>query len=188
MSQEYMGSETLPPDRYLGPRRYKIDCRCLRCGNEYSYITEKLGGKDRACPKKACKEAKLKERWEHEQANMNRIIETGVAPGHIGENPTVKAIDKTAEIVMHDHGMTDLKDNIRQGESMAPKLPPAQQKVADNFFSANPLRDRGVGSRQAELLKRRAIAGAFRNMATSPRIVGGETGQSPLRHVRTEKF
>ena len=30
--------------------------------------------------------------------------------------------------------MTDIKDDIRPGEAMAPKLDPARQNAADNFF------------------------------------------------------
>ena len=32
--------------------------------------------------------------------------------------------------------MTDLKDNVRQGESVAPKLAPEQQRQADNYFGS----------------------------------------------------
>jgi hypothetical protein len=119
---------------------------------------------------------------------MARIIAEQRAPAHIGANVGVKAVDETARIVMEDHKMTDLKDNIRAGEAMAPKLPGPMQAAADNYFSANPLKDRGVNARQAELLKRRAIGGAFRGMAVSPSVTGGTPGESPMRLVRTEKF
>lgn len=186
--EEYLGSEMMEPDGYLQPTRFKITCKCLRCGLDYSWITTKPTTKDRPCPKKACKEAVLKEQWERESENMRRILETQTPPGHIGANPAVNAVDITADIVMKDHNLTNLQDNLRPGDTMAPKLPPAAQKQADNFFTKNPLADRGVGSRQAELLRRRALAGAFRNMAVSPTIVGGQKGESPLRHVRTERF
>lgn len=90
---------------------------------------------------------------------------TGPAPAITG-SITVRAVDKTAEIVMQDHGLTDLKDNIRVGEAMAPKLPGEQQKVADTFFEPNK-NPRLVGRRKAYLdaLGKRAIAGAFQNMA-----------------------
>jgi hypothetical protein len=183
----YVGSETLPPDQYLGPRRFRIVCVCHECGEEYSWITTKPGGKDRPCPVKACKEAVLEREVERRAENLAKMLLEQRAPGHIGDNAQVRAIDKTAEIVMQDHGMTDLKDNIRTGEAMAPKLPPAMQAASDNFFTANPLKDRGVGSRQAELIKRRALAGAYRGMAVSPQVVGGTPGESPMRLIRTEK-
>jgi hypothetical protein len=185
--QEYVGREPMEPEGYLQPTRYKITCRCLRCGNEYHWFSTKVSGQDRPCPKKKCKEAAMREQIIREQANMARILETQTPPGHIGANASVKAVDTTADIVMTDYGFTDLKDNIRTGEAMAPKLPGPQQAAADNFFNANPLRDRGVGSRQAELLKRRAIAGAFRGMAINPtQVTPGSPGESPMRLVRRE--
>ncbi len=183
-----MGSETLEPDQYLGPKRYKITVLCYRCSKEFSYITQKLTAKDRPCPRKACKTAALREDWEKEQANLAQMLEEQRPPGQIGNNASTKAVDMTAEIVMRDHGMTDLKDNIRTGESMAPKLPPAMQQAADNMFSKNPLQNQGMGSKQAEMIKRRALAGAYRNMAINPGIVGGTTGESPMRKVREERW
>lgn len=188
MTESYIGAETLPPDGYLQPRRYKITCLCHRCDKEYSWVAKVVTSDDRPCPRKACKAAALREQIDKEVANRTKMLEEQRPPGHIGANIGVRAVDETARIVMEDHQMTDLKDNIRPGESMAPKLPGAQQTAADNFFSANPLRDRGVGSRQAEMLKRRAIGGAFRGMAVSPTITGGTAGESPMRHVRTEKL
>lgn len=45
-----------------------------------------------------------------------------------------KCVDKTADIVMTDYGMTNLKDNVGIGESMAPKLPGHAQTMADNMI------------------------------------------------------
>lgn len=45
-----------------------------------------------------------------------------------------KAVDYTANVVMEDYKMGDIKDDIRPGEAMAPKLDPAKQNAADNFF------------------------------------------------------
>lgn len=47
---------------------------------------------------------------------------------------SIKAIDMTAEIVMQDYKISDLKSDVRPGESMAPKLDPGRQMVADNMF------------------------------------------------------
>lgn len=184
----YVGSETLAPEGFMQPRRYKITALCLRCQKEYSWITTKPGGPDKPCARKACKEAVIQERVQREAAHIAKMLEEQRAPGHIGANVQVKAVDLTAEIVMKDHNMTDLKDNIRSGEPMAPKLPGAMQAAADNFWNKNPLAERGVGSRQAELLKRRAIAGAYRGMAVSPSVVGGTAGESPMRLVRKESL
>ncbi len=188
MSQDYIGCETMDPDpkEFLGKRRYKITCRCLRCGKEYSYVASNVVGPDRPCPKKACVKAALEADFAIREANLRKMLEEQRAPGHIGENVQVKAIDATAEIVMQDHKLTNLKDNIRPGESMAPKLPPQQQKAADNFFSGGPKR---MNPKQAELLKRRAVAGAFRGMAINPaQVLPRSSGESPLRIVGTERL
>jgi hypothetical protein len=109
----------------------------------------------------------------------------------IGKNVRVKAVDETAKIVMEDYQMTDLKDNIRHGENVAPKLPPAQQKAADNYFGNAGLKAAGINEKQAALLGRRAIAGAFRDMSVPPTVVQGtghRQGESPMRRVGVENI
>lgn len=75
-----------------------------------------------------------------------------------------KCVDKTAEIVMTDYGMTNLKDNVRAGEAMAPKLHPQQQAAADNMFGG------GGKKRQmpfnAAAMAKRAMSGALRDPKT----------------------
>lgn len=72
-----------------------------------------------------------------------------------------KCVDKTADIVMHDYGMTNLKDNVRVGETMAPKLDPVRQAAADNMFGG------GGKKRQfpinAGKLAKQALSGALRD-------------------------
>lgn len=58
----------------------------------------------------------------------------GTAPA-IGGSLIVRAVDQTAQIVMEDHGMTDLRSDVREGEAMAPKLAPRLQAMADNMFT-----------------------------------------------------
>lgn len=72
-----------------------------------------------------------------------------------------KAVDMTADIVMEDYKMGDLKDNVRAGESMAPKLDPARQHQADNFFGGAKKRN-NAGINTAALAKR-AMAGSMRD-------------------------
>jgi hypothetical protein len=96
----------------------------------------------------------------------------GKAPATIGRNNMVKAVDMAADIAMKDYGLTDLKSDARQGETMAPSLPPAQQKLADNFF--NPAGNPAFGSRRAKQMQRlgqKAIAGAFRSTALDVKSV-----------------
>lgn len=189
-NEEYLGYQNIGPDRYLGPPRYKITCRCLRCGNEYSKVMASIPTNDPPCPRKKCKEAALEEEIEKRARNMAKIIEEQHAPGIIGDKPMVGIIDKTANIVMEDHKLTDLKDNIREGEAMIPKLPGQMQQMADGFFGGKAVAERqGMKSRQMDLLGRRAIAGAFRGMSVSPgQVIHGTSGEPALRKVRDEKL
>lgn len=103
---------------------------------------------------------------------IEQWIGEGRAPAQIGKSNTVKAIDLAADIAMKDYGLSDLKDNVRQGESMAPALPPAQQRLADNFF--NPAGNPAFGNRRArqmQMLGKKAIAGAFRSTALDVKAV-----------------
>ena len=50
-------------------------------------------------------------------------LEQRTAPGIVGANAQVRAIDMTADIVMQDYKMTDLKSNVRDGEAMVKPLP-----------------------------------------------------------------
>ncbi len=128
-----------------------------------------------------------------EAENMAEIIASQRAPGVIGDKVIVKAIDATAQVVQEDYALTDLKDNIRHGEAMAPKLPPDKQKLADGFFGGAAMRERAGGNRkrqrELDVLGKRAIAGAYANMAISPATaMPGRRGESPLTLVRTEKL
>jgi predicted nucleic acid-binding Zn-ribbon protein len=188
---EHMGSEEVPSDSYLGKPKYKITCKCLRCGHIYKRVVARLTDDNPPCPKKACKAVIAAEERAMMERNIRRIIEEERGPGHIGANVSVKAIDFTAEVVQKDYGLTNLKDNIREGEAMAPALPPVMQKAADNFFQGSVQNAEGKSRRakQMDLIGRRAIAGAFRNMAVNPgAVVGGQTGQKAIRKVGDEKL
>jgi hypothetical protein len=184
-----LSTETLPPDRYLGPRRFKITCQCDLCGTIYSYEVEKIPKKDRLCPDPICADMRRTKRSAREVANIEQIVETRRPPGHIGESVVVKAIDETAKIVMQDYGLTDLKDNIRAGDSVAPKLPAPQQRMADGFFGGGAMAERaGTNTRQAEMIRRRALGGAYRGMAINPGITnfGRQAGERVLTPIRSE--
>lgn len=71
-----------------------------------------------------------------------------------------KCVDKTADIVMTDYKMTNLKDNVRMGESMAPKLDPRLQSSADNMFGG--AKKRGNTFNAAAMAKR-AMSGSLRD-------------------------
>jgi hypothetical protein len=184
--------EIVEPDGFMQPKLYKFRYECLRCGNTYwSRPVKTVPKKDPPCPDKAC-EAKFELRqMRQEMQNLKAMLAEGRAPAQIGDKAVVKAVDYTAETVMQDFGMTDLKDNIRPGETMAPKLAAPLQKAADNFFNPAAVgKQRGMNAKQVELLGRRAMSGAFRNMAVSPGAVlpKAAPGESPVRLVRAEKL
>lgn len=186
----YLGREEIESDSYLGPVKYKLHLRCLRCGKDYTRIVSKLNIPDPPCPRKKCKAASVEEEIQRRASNMARIVEEGRAPATIGNNVIVRAIDKTAEIVQQDHGLTNLRDNVREGEIMAPRLAPRLQDAADNFFNHKP--PPGMDAkrkRQMDLLGRRAMAGAFRGMALNPAsVIPGKQGEAGLRKIGEEKL
>ena len=122
-------------------------------------------------------------------------------PAVVGANNTVKAVDATAEMVMADYNLTDLRDNIREGESMAPKLPAAAQAAADSYFApaaaGNQTRApdlmtgkmRTIPARALNRIAERATRGVYAKRSVSPiEVIPKEVrGQSPLVSVRTER-
>ena len=185
---EYLGMDTMPSTGgFMEKKRYKISYRCNVCGHEYSRITTRLDKVDPPCPTKACKEAVFKEAVQREVANMAKMLNEQRPPAHTGANTNIKAVDMTAEIVMKDHNLTDLKDNVRQGESMAPRLRPDMQRAADSFFNPSTAMRNKRQAVAAQRLGQRAIAGAFRNTAIDPvNVLGGNRGEPALRKVRDE--
>lgn len=101
------------------------------------------------------------------------------APATVGQNVQVKAIDETAKVVMQDYGMTDLRTDVREHETMVPKLPPLLQQQADGFFVGRGRRQTGMGVRDPQsghtvqlrsnpsAIGMAAIKGAYRQGATS---------------------
>jgi len=188
VNEQYLGYETVPTEGYMQPDRYKLRLKCLRCGHEYQRIVRSLNDPDPPCPRKACKLATEAETAARAERNRSEIFEAGQFPGITGDKPMVKAIDATASQVMQDYGLTDLKDNIRPGETMAPKLPGKMQEAADNFFG-------GGAKANSQLAKRmnrfgqRALAGQYASAAVAPsQVFPGKPGETALRHVGTEKF
>ena len=195
----HVSTETIPSESYLEPRRYRVSFCCERCGKEFQRVYRSIPKKDPRCPNPHCVEVYVIAEQKREIDNLKRMLDTGQGPAHVGANTQVRAVDATADIVMQDYGLTNLKDNIRAGEAVAPSLPPAQQKAADNYFGGGSGNVRvqslmpGQPSRtiQAAHLNRlgqRAMAGAFRHHSVSPLAVVPDAvrGQSPLTVVRTE--
>lgn len=75
----------------------------------------------------------------------------------------IKAIDIVAEGTMKSYAMTDLNLNsgMREGDSCAPKLPPAQQQAVDGFFDHG--KNPSLKGANLNAIGKRAIAGAYRD-------------------------
>ena len=176
-------------DTFLEPTKYKIRYQCELCNHQYSRTYKAIPINDPPCPSKACVVKQELAAMKKQMANFQQMLESGQGPGQIGNKVVVKAVDETARIVMEDYQMTDLKDNIRHGEGVAPKLPGQQQTMADNYFGGGAMQNAGISSKQAQLLGRRAISGAFRSAALNPasiQLPDVKNGQSALRVLRTE--
>jgi predicted nucleic acid-binding Zn-ribbon protein len=192
---KYLGHTPVKGDGYMEADRYRVKCRCLRCGHVYSRILKRLTDPDPACPKKACKEQIAAEQKAKEARHVETMIKTGQTPGHIGENVHVKAIDQTAEIVMQDYGMTDLKDNTRQGDSMAPALTPRQREMSKNFWGGSRVKDRkrdptyqiGVQAQKKNMIDTAMSGGFLPNVAGSaPK--DSRTGDTMLREIHGARY
>ena len=192
----FVGSDYLPPESYLQPRRYRVLALCTRCGQKFSWITTKHDGKDRPCPRRACIEARHREDEAAElkgKRNIAKIIRERRAPGRVGSHIS-KAVDFTAEMIQREYGFTDLQDNLREGDIVAPKIRPDLQAAADNMFKPNPTLNINAGGRKAPPLQLSAMAkvvnsGALSGMSINPAIVnaGRMPGEPALRSVRSVK-
>ena len=184
---DYLGSEAMEPDGYLQPTRYRIKAKCGRCNHVYSWIANSPGGANKPCPKAACKEAAMNEEIERRALRLAKMLEEQRAPGVIGQNRIVQAIDTTAEIVMKDHGLTNLQDNVREGDILAPKLPHKMQQAADGFFGGVP--KQGVNRQVAARMNAR-VGRALRGQGikVNPSIVasGVAVGEQAIRKIGTE--
>lgn len=70
--------------------------------------------------------------------------------------------------------MTNLRDHLREGESMAPKLPPAQQEKVDNFWGGPrkaKLREAMPANLQPSNVGAAALGGAYRGQNEVSRLI-----------------
>ena len=156
--------------------RYRQKCHCKSCGHVWTRYADAADSKPKKCPNKKCGQL---------QMSIGFDPTSGRAPGIVGANNSVKAVDMAAQIAMEDYGLTDLKDNVRPGESMAPPLAPVQQQKADSFFSGGKAGTSKRQQMQTQRLFRRAIGGAFRSAALDVKSVLPDN-RVALRKIRTE--
>jgi len=172
--------------------KYKVTFKCEHCAHVFVKVLKSLDAPDPACPNLACPgphfnradrcSAPAEVIPDPVQVMSDKMDwEAGKAPS-VGGSNIAKAVDYTAEVVMQDHGMTDLKDNVRTGETMAPRLTPKLQTAADNFFSPGKKQQRGgmlQGINTAQIA-RRAMGGAYRP--------GGPGVPDPVKLVHDAKL
>lgn len=102
-----------------------VTYRCKGCGVKFR-ATVYDGDPDPDCPNLECATT---------QTSIGFNPAAGRAPS-VGGSLGVRAFDAATGIVMQDQGLTNLSDAPREGDSMAPKLPIAQQRVADAMFDS----------------------------------------------------
>jgi hypothetical protein len=189
--------EVQAPATPFEARKYRVRYRCAECGYEWHSRWMKVVPKtDPPCPNVSCVEVRQLRQTQLENQRLRAMLAEQRAPAQIGANAQVKAVDFTAETVMESYGMTDLKDNIREGESMAPKLPGPRQAQADNYFTSQPAksidlvtgRQRMIQAKHLNQIADRAMKGAYRRRAVTPvEVLPKETrNQPPLTLVRTQ--
>lgn len=161
--------------------KYRMTFKCS-CGNIFRKITTDPDLMAPPCPK--CKQShkktkfvrtgdgpisdsdlfaekvarKLRETPEWQQQYMAKAL----APTTVESRNLNKCVDKTADIVMHDYKMTNLKDNVRPGETMAPKLAPNLQSAADGMFGGGSSQKKRLGIDTARIA-RAAMSGSLRD-------------------------
>lgn len=142
---------------------YKITMSCRQCGFKWARRTKNPDSPDPACPNLACGEI---------PATIGMDLSSNKAPAAIGGNLRNKAIDETAHMVMQDYGMTDMRDDVREGESSAPKLPARQQAMADNYFGGPKGRRMTMPGMNPGRLAAAALSGGLSDAASTARSIG----------------
>lgn len=137
---------------------FQVTIRCVKCGDRYK---RKMKAEDEAAlarmPDPPCPSCKKK-------SGRKAFDYAGQAPS-VGGSIAVRAVDQTAKIVMEDYKMTDLRSDVREGESMAPKLAPHLQRQADSMFQrpkamrGNP--QAGIMGMNPQSVLKSAVAGRF---------------------------
>ena len=133
--------------------RYRPIYSCPRCGNKWRgkvvTVLDGMSAEEHAAFKLEMDATPQCPNLDCGVISVPRGIDLSLqtAPGLVGSNLQVKAIDETAKIVMQDYGMTDLRSDVRPGETTAPKIAPALQTQADNFFVGGRKRHPGLPNR-----------------------------------------
>ena len=152
--------------------RFQITIRCVACSHRYKRTIEAPDEQslddapDPPCPKCA-KVARVAPPYPYAE---------GKAPA-VGGSLVVRATDYTANAMMEDYNMTNVRDfnKVEPGEMAAPKLPPAQQNAVDNFFGGPRNRRNPLGMTSKQIVQT-AVRGGFTTRDTvNPVAIHAET-------------
>jgi hypothetical protein len=154
--------------------KFQLTIRCTSCGHRYKRTVSAPDEETLAVlPDPPCPSCNKK-------AKRKRFDFQGKAPA-VGGSLVVRAMDTTMNIVAEDHNMTDLNTDAREGSTMAPKLPPRQQAMADNFFH-KPKGGRNAGglfSLSPQAIRQAAVSGRF-NTPDTPNPIA-------VQHARKDR-
>jgi hypothetical protein len=193
MTTEVSASEWIDSESYLGPRMKRITFQCAKCGHTWIRTLKAEPKKDPPCPSKRCEEVAERAQLKRENENLRRMLQEQQGPATIGANLRVKAIDETANIVMKDHNMTDLRSDMREGDTMAPKLPQHQQALADAMLakpkkggvvpviSMDGAQRRTIPADRLQAIGNRAIRGMYAGNSVKPTAVIPKERPAPVR-------
>lgn len=137
--------------KHAGPKM-AITLRCTVCAMKFK-VVQYEDDPDPACPNLECGAV---------QTPIGMDVGAGQAPA-VGGSLHTRAFDTATEMVMQDHGLTNLSDGRREGDSMAPKLNHGQQQMADSMFdpkARQALLGRARGNPIANTMNRLARGGA----------------------------
>lgn len=172
--------------------KYLSRYKCTTCKNEFEQITIGfIPEKEPPCP--YCpKEKKTRIKTKgcvtnkthnvDKEKNVQEIIATRKAPA---TGPSVKSqiFDNTMEMVMQDYGMTNIKDNAREGENSVTPLESRLEKQVESVFSAKTpgIGDAAAAKMQSALMSR-INQGAFRNYGD---VVASQSSVQPFTPAST---
>lgn len=137
--------------------KFSVTIRCLNpeCNHRYKRV---LTAEDENAlayvPDPPCPECRKRAK----KRKFNFV--DGQAPA-VGGSMLAKAVDTTAQIVMEDQQMTDLRDDVREGETMTPKLAPRLQAMADGMFARPKGKGQGLFGLSPAAVRQAAVSGRF---------------------------
>jgi glutaredoxin len=169
---------------------FKSSYKCSDCKYQFEKITKNFPKKDPSCPKcKQVKKVNFKSSVSDKTHNLDddsRVQEMIAArkPPSSGKSNFTKAMDYTSEMVMQDYQMTNLQDNLREGDSMAGKLSHEMERKVDAVFAPQkPIMGQGTASSLNKNLMRQINSGAFKGYGGASDVVARQQASGIKPHT-----